>query len=78
MACVCCGCLQVSHLHKPAAAFAAEDPAADVRSGSKINPLGRGVQAVQPGAQQQEPLAFCWSSIIWTQALQHTNLQVRI
>jgi hypothetical protein len=23
-------------------------------------------------------MAFCWSSIIWAQALQHNNLQVRL
>lgn len=70
--------MQISQLHRPAAAYAAEDPAADVATSKKLNLLSRGPQAVQPASQQQDqqPLPFCWSSIIWTQALQHSNLQV--
>jgi hypothetical protein len=83
---VCCvdvavATVQISHLHRPAAAYASEDPAADIPTAGKINPLSRGMQALQPPSQQQqqqsEPMAFCWSSILWTQALQHSNLQVR-
>lgn len=48
-------------------------------SSKKLNLLSRGQQAAQPASQQQgqqQQLGFCWSSIIWTQALQHNNLQV--
>ena len=50
-------------------------------SSKKLNLLSRGQQAATPASQQQQQgqqqqLGFCWSSIIWTQALQHNNLQV--
>jgi hypothetical protein len=45
-----------------------------------MNLLRQGQQAGQPLVQQdqkqEEPMAFCWSSIIWTRALLHNNPQV--
>lgn len=71
---------QISHLHGVADRFAEEDAAGDVATSSKLNVLGKGQPAAQPANKQQqllgEPMAFSWSSIIWTRALQHSNLQV--
>jgi hypothetical protein len=78
--------LQISQLHPPAPEFAQEDAAADVAHSSKIKQLIRakdGAAAQDGGKQQQQaeqgdalPMDFCWTSVIWTLALQHKNLQV--
>lgn len=72
--------LQISQLHQPAAAYAAEDATADVASSKKLDVLSKGKQVMTAATVQQvqlqEPMAFCWSSVIWTRALQHKNLQV--
>lgn len=69
---------QVAQLHPPAAAYAAEDPAADVASSKKLDPLSRGKQQLGSHRERVVPMPFCWSSIVWTRALQHKNLQVRM
>jgi hypothetical protein len=78
--------LQISQLHPLAPEFAQEDAAADVAHSSKMNQLIRAQDgaAAQNGGQQQQqpeqgdalPMDFCWTSVIWTLALQHKNLQV--
>lgn len=78
--------LQISQLHPAAREFAQEDAAADVAHSSKMNQLIRAKDGAAPqedGQQQPAeqgdalPMAFCWTSVIWTLALQHKNLQVR-
>jgi hypothetical protein len=78
--------LQISQLHPPALEFAQEDAAADVAHSSKMNQLIRakdGAAAQESSLQQLAeqgdtlPMAFGWSSVIWTLALNHKNLQVR-
>lgn len=87
-ACLCTVlAVQVSQLHPPAPEFAQDDVAADVALSSEMNLLRRGKQtgaaAADPEAEQQQqrqlgelPMALCWTSVIWTLALQHKNLQV--
>jgi hypothetical protein len=76
---------QISQLHPPAPEFAQEDAAADVAHSSKMNQLIRAKDgtAAQRGGQQPAaaqgdalPMDFCWTSVIWSLALQHKNLQV--
>ncbi|WIA08744.1 hypothetical protein OEZ85_008167 [Tetradesmus obliquus] len=77
---------QISQLHPAAREFAQEDAAADVAHSSKMNQLIRAKDGAAPqedGQQQPAeqgdalPMAFCWTSVIWTLALQHKNLQVQ-
>jgi hypothetical protein len=82
----CAAAVQISQLHAPAPQFVDADAATDLAKTTRRNLLAKGVQQ-QPQQQQQQqdvqaqgtprPMAFCWISILWTQALTHPNLQVR-
>lgn len=79
---VCAYLVQVSQLHPVAPEFSCNDAGADVAVTSQLNKL-KPISREQDREQQQPwdeacdlPLAFCWSSVLWTRALQHKNLQV--
>lgn len=82
--CVCLP-LQISQLHPVAPEYCDEDAAADVAASNQLNVI-KATSKEQKHQQQQQcqqlkeavepPMAFCWTSVLWTRALQHKNLQV--
>lgn len=75
--------LQIIQLHPVSPDFKSLDAETDVAISGQMNLL-KITSADQQQQQQLEQdsngsvtLAFCWTSVIWTRALQHKNLQVR-